>query len=62
MGRSIRYTEHLAEAEIDASVGSKGNFYDGARAESVIGLFEVDVTRQSGPWQHVEAVDFAPLD
>ena len=55
---SIRYTERLAEAGIEASVGSRGDSYDNALAESVIGLFKTGVIRQAGPWRGLEAVEF----
>ncbi len=59
---SIRYTERLAEAGIEPSVGSVGDSYDNALAESVIGLFKTEVIRRRGPWRHLEAVEFATLD
>ena len=59
---SIRYTERLAEAGIEPSVGSKGDSYDNALAESVIGLFKTEVIRQKGPWRHLEDVEFATLE
>ena len=46
---SIRYTERLAEAGIEPSVGSVGDSYDNALAETVIGLFKTEVIRQRGP-------------
>jgi hypothetical protein len=58
---SIRYTERLAEAGIEPSVGSKGDSYDNALAESVIGLFKTEVIRQRGPWRSLEEVEFAAL-
>jgi len=58
---SIRYTERLADAGIEPSVGSVGDSYDNALAESVIGLYKTEVIRRQGPWQHVEAVEFATL-
>ncbi len=59
---SIRYTERLADAGIEASVGSRGDAYDNALAESVIGLFETEVIRHAGPWRGVEDVEFATLE
>lgn len=59
---SIRYTERLAEAGIDPSVGSVGDSYDNALAETVIGLFKTEVIRRRGPWRHAEAVEFATLE
>jgi putative transposase len=58
---SIRYTERLAEAGIEPSVGSRGDSYDNALAESVIGLFKTEVIRRRGPWRHLEDVEFATL-
>ena len=59
---SMRYTERLAEAGIAPSVGSRGDSYDNALAESVIGLFKTEVIHRKGPWRHLEAVEFATLD
>jgi len=59
---SIRYTERLAEAGIEPSVGSVGDSYDNALAESVIGLYKTEVIRKRGPWRHLEAVEFATLE
>jgi len=59
---SIRYTERLAEAGIEPSVGSVGDSYDNALAESVIGLFKTEVIRQQGPWKHLDDVEFATLE
>jgi transposase InsO family protein len=58
---SMRYTERLTEAGIAPSVGSRGDSYDNALAESVIGLFKTEVIQRKGPWRHVEAVEFATL-
>ena len=58
---SIRYTERLAEAGIEPSVGSTGDSYDNALAESVIGLFKTEVIRPRGPWRGIEDVEFATL-
>ena len=58
---SIRYTERLAEAGIEPSVGSVGDSYDNALAESVIGLFKTEVIRRQGPWRGLEDVEFATL-
>ena len=58
---SIRYTERLAEAGIEPSVGSRGDSYDNALAETVIGLFETEVIRQDGPWRGLEEVEYATL-
>jgi putative transposase len=59
---SIRYTERLAEAGIEPSVGSKGDSYDNALAETVIGLFKTEVIRRRGPWRGLEDVEFATLE
>lgn len=59
---SIRNTERLAEAGIEPSVGSRGDSYDNALAESVIGLFKTEVIRRRGPWRSVEDVEFATLE
>jgi transposase InsO family protein len=59
---AMRYTERLADAGIDPSVGSRGDSYDNALAESVIGLFKTEVIQRKGPWRHLEAVEFATLD
>jgi putative transposase len=58
---SLRYTERLADAGIEPSVGSRGDSYDNALAESVIGLFKTEVIQRKGPWRHAEAVEFATL-
>lgn len=58
---SIRYTERLAEAGIEPSVGSQGDAYDNALAESVIGLFKTEVIHRRGPWRGLEDVEFATL-
>jgi transposase InsO family protein len=58
---AIRYTERLAEAGIEPSVGSRGDSYDNALAESVIGLFKTEVIRRDGPWRSLDAVEFATL-
>jgi putative transposase len=59
---SIRYTERLAEAGIEPSVGSRGDSYDNALAESVIGLYKTEVIRREPPWKGVDDVEFATLD
>jgi transposase InsO family protein len=59
---SIRYTERLAAAGIEPSVGSVGDSYDNALAETVIGLFKTEVIRRRGPWRNLEAVEFATLE
>ena len=59
---SIKYTERLAEAGIEPSVGSVGDSYDNALAETVIGLFKTEVIHRRGPWRSLEAVEFATLE
>ena len=59
---SIRYTERLAEAGIEPSVGSWGDSYDNALAESVIGLYKTEVIRHEGPWRGLEEVELATLE
>ena len=59
---SIRYTERLAEAGIEPSVGSVGDSYDNALAETIIGLFKTEVIRRRGPWRNLEQVEFATLE
>lgn len=59
---SINYTERLAKAGIQPSVGSVGDSYDNALAETVIGLFKAEVIHRRGPWRSFEAVEFATLE
>ncbi len=59
---SIRYTDRLGEAGIEPSVGTVGDSYDNALAESIIGLYKTEVIRREAPWRQVEAVEFATLD
>jgi len=62
---SIRYTDRLAKAGIEPSVGSVGDSYDNALAESIIGLYKTEVIRHSGPWrcmEHVESVTIKRVD
>lgn len=59
---SIRYTERLAEAGIEPSVGSRGDSYDNALAESIIGLYKTELIRPRGPWRSVEDVELATLE
>lgn len=58
---SIRYTERLAEAGIEPSVGSVGS-YDNALAESINAHYKAEVIHRRGPWRTVEAVEFATLE
>jgi len=59
---SIRYTERLAEAGAVASVGSKGDSYDNAMAETVNGLYKAEVIWRRGPWKNVDEVEFSTLE
>jgi transposase InsO family protein len=59
---SMRYTDRLGDAGIAPSVGSRGDSYDNALAESIIGLFKTEVIQRKGPWRHLEAVEFATLE
>jgi transposase InsO family protein len=59
---SIRYTERLEDAGIVPSVGSAGDSYDNALAESVIGLFKTELIERRGPWRGAEAVEFGTLE
>ena len=56
---SIRYTERLAEAGIESSVGSVGDSYDNALAECIIGLFKTEVIWRRGPWKTINEVEYA---
>jgi putative transposase len=58
---SIRYTERLAEAGIEGSVGSVGDSYDNALAETINGLYKAEVIHPNGPWRSLEDVEFATL-
>jgi putative transposase len=59
---SIRYTERLADAGVAASVGSKGDSYDNALAESFNGLFKAELIRRYGPWRGIDDVELATLE
>ncbi|WP_436405055.1 IS3 family transposase [Paracidovorax avenae] len=59
---SIRYTERLAEAGIEPSVGRKGDSYDNALAETINGLYKAELIHRRAPWKTKEAVEFATLD
>lgn len=59
---SIRYTDRLRERGIEPSVGSVGDSYDNALAESVIGLFKTEIIRRRGPWKRLADVEFATLE
>ena len=59
---SIKYTERLAEAGIEPSVGSVGDSYDNALAETINGLYKAEVIHRRGPWRSFETVEFATLE
>ncbi len=59
---SIKYTERLAEAGIEPSVGSVGDSYDKALAETINGLFKAEVIHRRGPWRSFESVEYATLE
>ena len=59
---SIRYTERLAEAGIEPSVGSKGDSYDNALAETINGLYKAELIHRRAPWKTKETVEFATLE
>ena len=59
---SLRYTERLAQAGIAPSVGSVGDSYDNALAESIIGLYKTELIARRGPWRTCEAVELATLE
>jgi len=59
---SIRYTERLAEAGLESSVGSRGDSYDKALAETINGLYKTEVIHKHGPWRTVDDVEYATLE
>ena len=59
---SIRYTERLALAGIEPSVGSRGDSYDNALAETIIGLYKTELIRPRGPWRSLDEVELATLE
>ena len=59
---SIRYTERLAEAGIEPSVGSRGDSYHNALAETIIGLYKTELINQRGLWKSLEQVELATLE
>jgi transposase InsO family protein len=59
---AIRYAERLAEAGARPSIGSVGDSYDNALAESIIGLFKTALIRRQGPWRSGDAVELATLE
>ena len=58
---SIRYTERLAEADIEPSVGSKGDIYDNALAEMINGLYKADLILRRAPWKTRKSVEMTTL-
>jgi len=58
---SIKYTERLAEAGIEPSVGSVGDAYDNALAETIIGLYKTEVIEPLRPWRNAIAVELETL-
>ena len=58
---SIRYSERLTEAGAQPSVGSRGDSYDNALAETINGLYKAELIHRQGPWQSFDAVEFATL-
>ena len=59
---AIRYTERLAEAGAVTSVGSVGDTYDNALAETIIGLYKTELIRRRGPWKGIDDVEYATLE
>ncbi len=59
---SIRYSERLADFGVEPSVGSVGDSYDNALAETIIGLYKTEVIHHRGPWRSVDAVEYATLE
>ncbi|CAO3440944.1 Mobile element protein [Azospirillum endophyticum] len=59
---TVRYTERLTEAGVEPSVGSVGDSYDNALAETINGLYKTEVIRRRGSWRNLEAVEFATLE
>lgn len=59
---SIRYTERLAENGVVASVGSRGDSFDNAMAESIIGLYKTELVRPRGPWRGLDDLELATLE
>jgi putative transposase len=59
---SIRYSERLAAAGVEPSVGRQGDAYDNALAETIIGLYKTEVIRHRGPWRTIDMVEYATLE
>ncbi len=58
----IRYSQRLAEAKVNASVGSVGDSYDTALAETINGLYKTGLIRRRGAWRNIDAVEYATLE
>ena len=58
---SVKYTERLADAGLEPSVGSVGDSYDNALAETIIGLFKTEVINRLGPWKAKDQVEWETL-
>lgn len=56
---ALKYTERLAQAGVDPSVGSVGDSYDNALAETIIGLYKTEIVEPRGPWKSFDAVEYA---
>src|SRR5204863_5200028 len=59
---AIRYTERLAEAGAVTSVGTRGDSYDNALAETIIGLYKTELVHRRGPWKGIDDVEYATLE
>jgi len=59
---SIRYSERMTDAGVEPSVGTTGDSYDNALAETIIGLYKTEVIYHRGPWRTIEAVEYATLE
>lgn len=59
---SLRYSQRLAEAGVEPSVGSVGDSCDNALAETIIGLYKAGVIHHRGPWRNLDAVEYATLE
>ena len=59
---SIRYSERLIDAGVKPSVGTTGDSYDNALAETIVGLYKTEVIYHRGPWRHIDPVEYATLE
>lgn len=59
---SIRYSERMTDAGVEPSVGTTGDSYDNALAETIIGLYKTEVIYHRGPWRNIDAVEYATLE